>query len=252
MKLLLKISYLGTNYSGYQSQKNGRTVQEQLNMAAFKLFGYACDICGCSRTDKGVHANEFCLTVTKRGEKSLNTDIGLQNIVMALNNYLPDDISVRSAEWREDEFHPRYDVVSKEYVYRIYNGRTPSPFEIGRALYYGKLLTDDSLVSMRDAAVKIVGKHDFNAFMASGSGVTDTVRNVYNIEILRKGDVVEIKISADGFLYNMVRIIVGTLLEVAEGKISADCIASIMESRDRRRAGRTVPPDGLYLNKVVY
>lgn len=252
MKLFLKISYLGTAYSGYQAQKNGISVQQMLNQAALRLFGCDCDICGCSRTDKGVHANEFCLTVCEHGKNYLNTSISTDSIVRALNVYLPEDISVLSAEWKDDDFHARYSVCKKEYIYRIYNSNVRSPFEVNRALHYPKLLTDEKIIRIVKAAKLLEGKHDFTSFMASGSKVTNTERTVFDTSIVKNGDAVCFSICADGFLYNMVRIIVGTLLEVAEGKKEPEDILNILEAKDRTAAGRTAPAEGLYLNRVFY
>ena len=252
MKLFLKISYLGTAYSGYQTQKNGVSIQQMLNQAALRLFGHDCDICGCSRTDRGVHANEFCLTVCERGKNYLETSISTDSIVRALNVYLPEDIAVLSAEWKDEDFHARYSVSKKEYVYRIYNSGTRSPFEVNRSLQYVKPIDENKLQNMIKAAKLLEGKHDFAAFMTSGSNVTNTERTVFNTSIVRNGDSVCFYICADGFLYNMVRIIVGTLLEIAEDKKSPEDILNILESRDRKLAGRTAPAEGLYLNRVFY
>lgn len=252
MKLFLKISYLGTAYNGYQAQKNGISVQQMLNQATLRLFGCDCDICGCSRTDKGVHANEFCLTVCEHGKNYLNTSIPTDSIVRALNVYLPEDISVLSAEWKDDDFHARYSVCKKEYVYRIYNSTVRSPFEVNRALHYPKPLTDEKIRRMVAAAKLLEGKHDFASFMASGSKITNTERTVFDASIVKNGDVICFSICADGFLYNMVRIIVGTLLEVAEGKKEPEDILNILEVKDRTAAGRTASAEGLYLNRVFY
>lgn len=252
MKLFLKISYLGTAYSGYQSQKNGISVQQMLNEATKKLFGFDCDVCGCSRTDKGVHANEFCLTVCEHGKSYLQTSVPLDNIVKAMNVYLPNDISVLSARWCEESFHARYSVASKEYIYRIYNSSVRSPFEQGRALHYERILDGEAIERMRYAAKFLEGKHDFSSFMSAGSGITKCERTIISTSIIREGDVVELSVRADGFLYNMVRIIVGTLLEVAEKKHEPEDILKIIEIKDRKAAGRTAPPQGLYLNKVFY
>jgi tRNA pseudouridine38-40 synthase len=252
MKLVLRISYLGTNYCGWQIQPNGVSVQEKLNTAVNRLFCRECDVTGCSRTDSGVHANDFCAAVNEKGKTGIDVSIKSDGIVRALNTYLPEDIAVKSAEWRDDSFHPRYDVKFKEYIYRIYNANIRSPFEAGRSLFYPIPINNEQLDAMSRAASLFIGKQDFKAFMASGSDVTDTKRNVIKSEIFRIGDIILFKISADGFLYNMVRIIAGTLLEVAEGKIKSDEIPDIIASGDRSRAGRTLPPEGLYLNKVVY
>ena len=252
MKILLHISFVGTNYCGYQVQPNGVSVQQKLNEAAKALFGYDCDIVGCSRTDSGVHANEFCATIAKRGENALQTDVPLSRIPQALSAHLPWDICVFEAKWVEDSFHPRYDVKEKEYLYRIINTPIYDPFDFGRAWFVPRKITDDGLERMNEAAKNIIGKRDFSAFMSEGSDTEDTVRNVTSLTVERRGDLVEIKICADGFLYNMVRIIDGTLLEVAFGRFSPDYVAEVVASENRQKAGPTAPPDGLYLNRVIY
>ena len=252
MKIFLNISYVGSAYCGYQVQKNGVSIQQRLNEAAKALFGFECDIVGCSRTDRGVHANMFCACVTERGSKSINSTIPESAIPIAFNSYLPGDIAVRSARYVEDGFHPRYDVKYKEYVYKIYNAPVLDPFLFGRVWHYPKKISDEALSRMNEAAKNFVGRYDFSAFMASGSSVSDTVRNVISARVERHGDVVEFTVCADGFLYNMVRIMTGTLVAVAEGKIAPEDIGGIIESRERSRAGNTAPADGLYLNRVEY
>ena len=252
MKLLLRINYLGTAFCGYQIQKDKRTVQGELNRAARELFGFECDVTGCSRTDSGVHANDFCAAVTKKGESYLPTDIEISKIPRAITAHLPLDISVRSAEWVEDSFHPRYDVKYKEYVYRIYNGAVRDPFFEGRSFYVPRAIGGEALERMQRAAANYVGKHDFSAFMAQGSSVSTTVREVFYAEVEKIGDEIIFRVAADGFLNNMVRIMAGTLISVAEGRIEPDAIGDIIESKSRDRAGMTAAACGLYLNKVVY
>ncbi len=252
MKLLLYLSYLGSDFCGYQVQPERRTVQGELCRAARELFGCDCDITGCSRTDSGVHANMFCATVTKKGEDSLDTHISIEKLPSAINAHLPPDISVWRAEWRENDFHPRYDVKYKEYIYRIYNRRERDPFEENRSLHYPRVISESALDNMNMAAQKLLGAHDFSAFMAQGSSVESTVRNICYTSVERQGNVIIFRVAADGFLYNMVRILAGTLISVAEGKISPDEITDIIQSCDRSRAGMTAPAHGLYLNKVQY
>ena len=252
MKILLKISFLGTNYCGYQVQPNGVTVQQKLNEATKQLFGYDCDIVGCSRTDSGVHANEFCVAVTKKKESFLETTVPINKIPQALSVRLPEDISVTSAEEVDDDFHPRYDVKYKEYVYQIWNNPARNPFLADRSWHCPKMIESDGFENMQRAAAKLVGKHDFCSYMAADSKIKDTVRTVYGAEFAREGDLITFRVSADGFLYNMVRIFVGTLIDVGYGRISADDIERITESHDRSQAGSTAPPHGLFLNKVVY
>ena len=252
MKILLQIAFVGTNYCGYQTQPNGVTVQQKLNEAAKALFGFDCDVVGCSRTDSGVHAKAFCATVSKKGEGSLETTIPTDRIPLAIAQYLPEDISVTRAQWVSDEFHARYDVRYKEYVYRVWNCPVRNPFESDRAWHYPKPISDAELVRMNEAAKRCCGTHDFASYMAADSKIRDSVRTVYDAEVTRSGDVIEFRVSANGFLYHMVRILMGTLIAVAEGKLTPEQIDEVTAACDRRRAGITAPPEGLYLNRVVY
>lgn len=247
MKYFAKIKYLGTAFHGFQVQPGLRTVQGELNNALNQAFGLPCKVTGCSRTDAGVHANEFCLTVECEGGT-----IPADKLPIAVARFLPTDLSLFYAEECDNSFHPRYDVREKEYLYRIINRPIYDPFEFGRAWFLSRPVSDEGLLLMQSAAKHFIGRYDFSTFMSEGSDVEDTVRTVTALSVERNGDLIEIRISADGFLYNMVRIIVGTLTEVAFGRISPDDIVDIINSHDRSRAGMTAPADGLYLNKVVY
>ena len=247
MKYFAKIKYLGTTFHGFQVQPELRTVQGELNSALNQAFGLPCKVTGCSRTDAGVHANEFCLTVECEGGT-----IPADKLPIAVSRFLPNDLSLFYAEECDEHFHPRYDVKEKEYLYRIINSRIYDPFEYGRAWFVARPITDEGLERMKDAAKHFIGKYDFSTFMAEGSDITDTVRTVTAVSVERDGHLIEIRISADGFLYNMVRIIVGTLTEVAFGRFSPDDVPGIIDSHDRSRAGMTAPADGLYLNRVIY
>ena len=247
MKYFAKIKYLGTAFHGFQVQPELRTVQGELNNALNQAFGLPCKVTGCSRTDAGVHANEFCLTVECEGGT-----IPADKLPIAVARFLPTDLSLFYAEECDNAFHPRYDVREKEYLYRIINRPIYDPFEFGRAWFLSRPVSDEGLLLMQSAAKHFIGRYDFSTFMSEGSDVEDTVRTVTALSVERNGDLIEIRISADGFLYNMVRIIVGTLTEVAFGRISPDDIVDIINSHDRSRAGMTAPADGLYLNKVVY
>ncbi len=252
MKLLLKISFLGTNYCGYQVQPSRPTVQRALNEASQRLFGCECDIVGCSRTDSGVHANEFYVCISEKGRPSLDCTIPMQSVPTAYNSVLPDDIAVLSASEVEDSFHPRYDVKYKEYIYKIWNSEIKNPFLADRAYHVPTRYSDERIAQMNAAAQRFCGEHDFAAFMASGSKIVDTKRTVIHASVEKDGDTVIFRVAADGFLYNMVRIMTGTLLLVGSGKLTPDDIDKIIESGDRSRAGSTAPAAGLYLNKVVY
>lgn len=247
MKYFAKIKYLGTDFHGFQVQPEKRTVQGELCAALELATGFPCKVTGCSRTDAGVHANEFCITVECDG-----ATVPADKLAVAVARFLPPDLSLYYAEEVDSGFHPRYDVVSKEYVYKIKNERVYDPFYYGRAWFLPKPIDDAHVEKMQRAADHIVGKKDFCTFMSPGSDVTDTVRNVYYIKVEKNGSDIDIRIAADGFLYNMVRIIVGTLIEVAYDRIDPDEITSIINSHDRTNAGMTAPPYGLYLNKVTY
>ena len=252
LKLLLKICYRGTAYSGYQVQNNAPTIQQKLNEASLAIFGTGCDITGCSRTDSGVHANEFCASVTFKKSDSFETKIPLEKIPLAFCAHLPDDISVREASWVDSDFHPRYDVKHKEYLYRIWNRPEKNPFIPDMCFHYPHFIDDEKLKAMNTAAEAFCGKHDFIAYMSKGGNELDTVRTVKYANVTRNGDFIEFKVAADGFLYNMVRIMTGTLIYVSEGKISPREIPDITASLDRKRAGFTAPACGLFLNKVFY
>lgn len=247
MKYFAKIKYLGTAFHGFQVQPELRTVQGELNVALNNAFGLPCKVTGCSRTDAGVHANEFCFTIECDG-----ATIPPEKLPVAVARFLPEDISLFYAKECDESFHPRYDVKEKEYLYRILNTRVADPFEQGRCWFLPRRITDEGLALMQSAAGHFIGKHDFKTFMAEGSDVEDTVRTVSSLNVIRNGDFIEVRICADGFLYNMVRIIVGTLSEVAFGRISPDSIPDIISSCDRSRAGMTAPAEGLYLNRVEY
>ena len=243
MKHLLRLSYLGTAYSGFQVQPNAKTVQAALQFAATKIFDTPCGISGCSRTDRGVHANEYLAVVEEHGISGVPEAA----IPRAMNTYLPKDISVSKSVRVPDDFKIRHEVEGKEYMYLIWNHPYRNPFLADRAFYYPRKLNIDA---MKEAIPYFLGKHDFCAFMASGSDIIDTVRTITDLRIETDGENVKIYVSADGFLYNMVRIIVGTLVEISEGKISLSRLTAAIDGGSRELAGRTAPGEGLYLNRV--
>ena len=255
MKLFLNISFKGSAYKGYQVQNNAPTVQQMLNEASLRVFGFDCDIVGCSRTDSGVHANEFCITVTQKGKGCIEHSIPIEKIPAAFNSVLPEDIAVNFAKTVDDDFHARYSVKYKEYVYKMWNGKSKNPFLHDTAYHIPFNVSKDSVLLMNEAAQKFVGKHDFTSFMAQGSKITDAVRTVFysSVSIDKNNEnLILFTVAADGFLYNMVRIMAGTLIDVARGNISPLKIDSIIESKERRCAGATAPAHGLFLNKVSY
>ncbi len=246
MKILLDVSYLGTAYHGFQVQKNGVTVQEKLQDAVEALFGVRYALTGCSRTDSGVHAEHFFCTV-EAGDRA--ETIPPAAFPKAINRFLPRDIAVNTAWLVPDSFHVRYDVARKTYVYRIWNAPCRSAFLSDRAYHLPRPL---SVHRMQEGANALIGRHDFAGFMAAGSDVKDTVRTVFDCKVTREGDLVSVRICADGFLYNMVRIIVGTLIAISDGRMEPGEMPALIASRDRAKAGATAPPQGLYLSEVVY
>lgn len=240
---LLTIRFLGTNYHGFQVQKNAVTVCEKVQDAIETVTGIRSDVKGCSRTDSGVHAYRYCLNFHS------DTSLSEEDLVRALNANLPFDISATDCSVVPDDFHARYSVKSKEYIYMIYNSKKRDPFWEGRAYRYVSHI-DEKLLNR--SAKMFCGTHDFSAFCAAGSDMGNKTRTVQEFTVERREDLVIFRICADGFLYNMVRILVGTLLHINEGKISLCAIRSLIDDRDRSKCGPTVPPEGLYLNQVNY
>ncbi len=243
MRILLQISYIGTQYHGWQVQPNAVTIQQLLQDAIEAVYGERYGVTGCSRTDTGVHAKEFCCHYDS------DKFIPEKGIVAALNTHLPDDIRVFGCRFVSDDFHARYSSKGKNYVYRIYNSSVPNPFESNRSWQIAKPLDLDRMNSF---ASGLVGTHDFVAFSSSGRTTDDTVRTISECKFTRDGDYIILSVSANGFLYNMVRIIVGTAVDVSFGRIENPDPETILSSGDRALAGITAPPDGLYLNKVFY
>ena len=251
MKILLTLSYVGTSYCGYQLQPDKPTVAAELNKATEKAFGFKCNVTGCSRTDSGVHALGYRATI-EPCDADNNITVPLERIPVAINCHLPQDISILGAMNVDDDFHPRYDVVKKEYIYKIHASEIRNPFLNGRVMELGKDISTLDIDAMKAAAGEFIGEYNFDAFMATGSKITDTCRHIFESEIEVFDNIIQYRVCADGFLYNMVRIIVGTLIDVGKGKISPCDIKKIILSRDRKNAGATAKADGLYLNKVIY
>lgn len=245
MKLLLEIAYMGGRYHGYQTQDKATTVQSTLQACLERFFGAPLQLTGCSRTDAGVHAKQFYCTVEGR----LYENLPPERLPLALSPYLPEDIAVLSAQPVTEDFHPRYMAHSKEYEYYIWNEPVLHPFWAGRAWHCPVKLNS---TAMNEAAAKLTGIHDFKALMAQGSPVKSTVREIYYCDVRKEGSLVIIRVAANGFLYNMVRIIAGTLTEVGKGKLVPADMDAILAAGERKLAGSTLPPQGLYLNRVLY
>ncbi|MCI8497437.1 MAG: tRNA pseudouridine(38-40) synthase TruA [Clostridiales bacterium] len=241
--LVLALRYDGTRYHGWQVQKNAVTVQEQFQKAVAAVLGSCPDIKGCSRTDTGVHARMYCVSMP------VESEIPCERLTAALNAHLPRDIAVYGCQEAPLDFHARYSCRGKRYVYQIWNGRARNPFYDGYALHVHHPMDDRML---NRAAQDFVGAHDFAAFCSTGSDVEDTVRTVSDCSVRREGDLIRFTVAADGFLYNMVRIMVGTLLRISEGKFAPDCISEILKQKKRGGAGPTAPAHGLFLQEVFY
>lgn len=242
-RILLTISYDGTNYSGWQKQKNAVTVQGEFDKACSTLFKTDIESIGASRTDAGVHA------LGQRAVIDVDTSIPAEKIPLALNPLLPDDIVVTYAEEVGADFNPRFKALKKTYEYSIYNAPFRNPIYRNYSEY---VRCELDLDSMRTACEAFVGEHDFRAFCASGNSSKTTVRTIYSLDIEKDGDFIKIRVTGNGFLYNMVRIIAGTLIYVGEGRIAPDDLPEIIASGDRRKAGKTAGPSGLVLVKIMY
>jgi len=239
----LTISFLGSRYHGFQIQKNAVTVQQVLQNSLWKMLGHKADLKACSRTDTGVHAREFCISfITESG-------INEENIVRALNNSLPHDIRAISAVEKPIDFHARYDCISKCYEYLVWNERIMNPFMHGRALFFPHFIEEKRL---NEYANIFIGKHDFFAFSGKKRTAGDTQRTVNDFTVSRSDKLVKFYICADGFLHNMVRIIVGTMLSVSRNKINENDIKDALKNKIRLIESFTAPPEGLYLDRVYY
>ncbi|MBE6729943.1 MAG: tRNA pseudouridine(38-40) synthase TruA [Ruminococcaceae bacterium] len=242
-RYLLKISFDGTSYHGWQVQANAITVQQRIQECMNSLYGFAPAVTGCSRTDAGVHANEFYCHF------DLKKTIDPIGIIKGLNAVFPIDIRALDCKTVDNDFHCRYRAIKKNYIYRIDRRKIPDPFNARYSYNYsGNLSVED----MKEFCAVIVGTHDFFGFSSSGRSASDTVRTVYECDITEDGDFLIFSITANGFLYNMVRIIVGTALYVGRGTLNK-CIANeIFDKKDRSLGGFTAPPQALFLNRVYY
>lgn len=237
------ISYRGTAYHGFQRQENAVGIQNVLEEKLSYLTNGSVKINGCSRTDTGVHANEYCFSFeTAHG-------IPCSNLIRGLNSTLPDDIAVHHCEDVSLDFHARFSCIGKEYQYLILNQPTRDPFLSDLAFHYPYPLDTELL---NRAARDYIGTHDFTSFCGTSNQKENNVRSIEYFYIEKDENLVKLLVKGDGFLYNMVRIMVGTLICINEGKIAPDAIPAILDAKDRNTAGKTAVPHGLYLNKVFY
>ena len=241
--IALRLMYNGTNYHGWQVQKNAPTVAETLEKALSALCGEKIKVTGCGRTDAGVHAERYIANFRT------TSTIPCDRFPLAANGRLPEDIVVCRAFDVAEDFNAIGSCRKKEYTYRIFNSRIRNPFYVHRAYFYPKLL-DEAV--MDQAARAFEGTHDFRAVRSVGTETRTTVRTIHYCRVARSGQLLELKVCANGFLYNMVRAITGTVLYAAEGKLTPEDIPLILESGNRTLAGPTVPPGGLYLTRLWY
>lgn len=239
----LIVAYDGTNYSGWQYQDNAPTIEKELNKALTKLLKQEIVVMGASRTDAGVHAHGnvavFDAETTIPGDK----------IRFALNPLLPEEVKVMDSAEVADDFHPRFCDTEKTYEYKILNSKSPLPTMRLYSWWYNRAL---NVEKMQEAAKRIPGEKDFKSFCAAGAQVATTVRHVTGCEVFKEGDMTTIRVKGEGFLYNMVRIIAGTLVRVGEGKWEPEYVDEIIASCDRTKAGPTAPPQGLTLIGIEY
>lgn len=242
-RIRLSVAYDGTNYHGWQIQPNGITIESELNRCLTELLGEEIQVIGASRTDSGVHAlgniAVFDTQARMPGDK----------FAYALNQRLPEDIRIQKSEEVAPDFHPRHVKSRKTYEYRIYRAQFPMPVKRLYSLFtYHEL----DVAAMRQAAAFLVGEHDFASFCQAGAQVETTVRTIYSLEVLEEGPDLVIRVCGNGFLYNMVRIIAGTLLEVGRGRRKPGEMADVLAAKDRSAAGPTAPAHALMLMKYEF
>ncbi len=243
MRVMLVVAYEGTAYCGWQIQPNGITIESVLNEALSSLLNEEICVTGASRTDAGVHSlgNVAIFDTTTR--------MPADKIAFALNERLPDDIVVQSSRQVADDFHPRYTKSTKTYEYRILNRTMPLPLLRNTSYFYHYPL---NVEAMQQAAATLVGEHDFSSFASVKSQVASFTRTLYECTVTKEDDLITIRVRGNGFLYNMVRIIAGTLIQVGAGKIAPEQMADILAAKDREAAGPTAPAHGLIMMEIDF
>ena len=241
--IAMVLMYEGTAYHGWQIQKNAISVCETVQRAASMVMGEKVKVTGCGRTDAGVHARSYVANFRT------NSRIPADRVPYAMNTHLPADIVVRQAFEVPESFNAIGSCVKKEYTYEVYNSRIRDPFYVNRACFYSKHLNEHV---MQMAADRFVGTHDFAAVRSVGTDVRSTVRTVHYFEVSRNGNLISMRVCANGFLYNMARAMCGTVIYAAEGKFPPEAITEILEKGDRTAAGPTLVPGGLYMTRLWY
>ena len=242
-RVKLVVAYDGTNYRGWQVQNNGETIESMLNRAISSLTGEDIHVMGSSRTDSGVHAMGNVAVFDTEARMAAD------KFSYALNQRLPEDIRIQNSCEVPSDFHPRYQKTVKTYEYRILNREFPLPaYRLNTHFTYRPL----DVARMQEAAQYLEGEHDFQSFCAAGAQVKTTVRTIHELTVEKEGDLIVIRVTGNGFLYNMVRIIAGTLMKVGMGEWEAERMTEILEGRDRKLAGPTAPAKGLTLMEIHF
>ena len=242
-RIFLRVAYDGTNYHGFQVQPNAETIEGMLNRELSRILKEEITVIGASRTDAGVHA------LGNVAVFDTNAKIPGEKVAYALNVSLPDDIKIQQSMEVPPDFHPRYQATVKTYEYKIYNARFPSP---QHRLYEHFTYYKMDIERMQAAANYLIGEHDFKSFCSIHAEVESTVRTIYDIKVMKKEDTITIRITGNGFLYNMVRIIAGTLMDAGQGFWEPEYMKEILEAKERSKAGNTAPAKGLTLVAIEY
>ena len=242
-RIKITVDYIGTSYHGWQVQPGLDTVQARLQSAIKMLTGEEVSVQGSGRTDAGVHA------MGQVAHFDTESSVGVKNFVSGLNHFLPPDIRVLSAKVVSGDFHARFSAKEKTYCYYIYESLVDKAIYHKRAMRFGGKL---DLQKMRDCATAFVGEHDFTSFMSTGSEVGSAVRTVKELKVTRSSGLIKITVTANGFLYNMVRLIVGALVKAGKGELTCEQAQSLIEQKSKNAVREVMPADGLYLVKVKY
>lgn len=239
--IVLKIMYDGTEYSGWQTQPNALTIQEVIEKGAKIIVRHDIELNASGRTDAGVHA------IGQVANFKTDSQLGLPRLQNAINSQIPKNIRIIDIAEVDEEFHSRFSAIGKTYIYRIENADVASPFEINRSNFVRRPLNFEK---MQQESKKIIGTHDFTSFKSQGSNITDCIRRIDNLTLKKENNIITMEISGNGFLYNMVRIIAGTLIEIGLGR-DFD-FEKIIKAKDRQAAGPTAAAHGLFLKEVKY
>ncbi|MFW5780544.1 MAG: tRNA pseudouridine(38-40) synthase TruA, partial [Bacillota bacterium] len=243
MRYLITIEYNGKNYCGWQYQNNALSVQQVIEDTMFEFLKQKVKLVASGRTDKGVHA------YGQKAHFDINTNFPMNKLPIAINNILPDDIRIKDISKVDDDFHAQYSAKRKTYIYKFYISKIESPI---RKDTHARIIPPLDFELMKQGAKLFLGKHDFKAFSSTGSSIKTTTRTIYKLDLQKKNDEITMEIEGDGFLYNMVRIIAGTLVWLAKKKLTLSDIMEAMDTQNRKKGGKTFPAHALYLKDVLY